>query len=168
MKWEIDQRRALMERGTNSHNIQIFKSLSRSPPLSTLAPQISVTKWTYNWKSGRTKILLTFSLSCLDISSAELQGWYEHMGRRWGKENNIRRGHSLVFARDFLILSFFFLLLFIHLFFVWGRGGFTHKHTLKELHTHSLAHLFLSSNNVSHYSLSPRVCHIGRSPMMIS
>lgn len=84
-------------------------SLSFSLSLSSLAPQISVAKWTYNWKSGGPEILLTFFLSRLDISSAELQGWYEHMGRRWGKEKVIRRSLLLVFVRDFLILSFFSL-----------------------------------------------------------
>lgn len=43
-------------------------------PLCALAAQKSMTKWTYNWKSWRPELLLTFCLSHLDISSGELQG----------------------------------------------------------------------------------------------
>ena len=116
--------RAMMERGAKSQNTQIFKSfpllslsLSLSPlslflPRSALAPQICVTKWTYNWKSGGPEILLTFPLSRLHISSGELRGWCEHMGRRWGEEKVIRRSLLLLFVGDFLILyTFFFLFL---------------------------------------------------------
>lgn len=94
--------RAVMGRGMNSLNIQIFKSLFLS--LSALAPQISMTKWTYNWKPGGPEILLTFFLTRLDISSGELQGWYEHMERRWWKEKVIKRSLSLVFVQNYLIL----------------------------------------------------------------
>lgn len=60
MELEID--RAVMERGMKWRNIQIFKSLAFPISLSlhALASQISVTKWTYNWKSGGPEILLTF------------------------------------------------------------------------------------------------------------
>jgi len=156
MEWEIDRRRAVMKRGTNSQNFQIFKSLSRSLFLSAAAPQISVTKWTYNWKSGGPEILFTFSLSRLDISSGELQGWYEHMGRRWGKEKVIRRSPLLV-CKGLSLPDFFFTFCFCVCFL------FADTHT----HTHTFPCPSFSLN-VSHYGQSPHICHIGQSPVMIS
>ena len=118
-RWWREERNGKTHKYSNlsPSSLSLSLSLSLSPlslflPRSALAPQICVTKWTYNWKSGGPEILLTFPLSRLHISSGELRGWCEHMGRRWGEEKVIRRSLLLLFVGDFLILyTFFFLFL---------------------------------------------------------
>lgn len=93
--WEIDRQQRNDGETNELANIQIsLPLLSLSLSLHCLS-KICVTKWTYNWKLGGPEIPWTprprSTPPRLDISSAELQGWYEPSGERWRKEKVIRR-----------------------------------------------------------------------------
>lgn len=71
MGWGIDRHAS----GDGERNeLAEYPNIQISLSLSARARQISMTKWTYNWKPGGPEILLTFFLTRLDISSGELRG----------------------------------------------------------------------------------------------